>query len=283
MQFKNIAILRIIPIFALLFASLSVPAQSGNAGAVRGAVTDSTGAVIPGASVHMTNEVSGLDRTVITDANGQFSFSNVPFNGYRIRVSANGFSPLSQSAEIQLCGGHKFEIGPPGCRGLADRDSRVVRRSCRRRTQHSTPMWIAICSPRFRLRAQSSTLSSLVTRDHARRSGRFKRPVSRTGRPRLEFLLGGRPVDHRPAEQGFFQPASLELDSIDRGDLWRAAGRIWRQDQPGHCGHDAVRTGRDQADGRHQYARTVPSDRRRAASISPTAARTGATLLRPTA
>ncbi len=110
MQFKNIAILRIIPIFALLFASLSVPAQSGNAGAVRGAVTDSTGAVIPGASVHMTNDVSGLDRTVITDANGQFSFSNVPFNGYRIRVSANGFSPLSQSAEIQSVVGTSLKL-----------------------------------------------------------------------------------------------------------------------------------------------------------------------------
>ena len=110
MPFKNGAILRIIPIFALLFAALSVPAQSGNAGAVRGTVTDSTGAVIPGASVRMTNDVSGLDRTVITDANGQFSFSNVPFNGYRIRVSANGFSPLSQNVGIQSVVGASLKL-----------------------------------------------------------------------------------------------------------------------------------------------------------------------------
>ena len=110
MKFKSGAILRIIPVFALLFAALSVPAQSGNAGAVRGTVTDSTGAVIPGASVRMTNDVSGLDRTAITDANGQFSFSNVPFNGYRIRVSANGFSPLSQNVGIQSLVGASLKL-----------------------------------------------------------------------------------------------------------------------------------------------------------------------------
>ncbi|HUD54836.1 MAG TPA: carboxypeptidase regulatory-like domain-containing protein [Terracidiphilus sp.] len=87
-------------IFALLFATLVASAQSGNTGAVRGTVTDPSGAVIPGATVHMTNSVSGLDRTVTTDATGQFQLSNIPFNPYQISVSAAGFSPMSRKIEI---------------------------------------------------------------------------------------------------------------------------------------------------------------------------------------
>ncbi len=92
---------RILPILILIFASLHLCAESSEAGTVHGTVTDPSGAVIPGAKVHLINEVSGLDRTVATDATGQFIFANVPFNPYRITVSANGFAPLSQSLEIR--------------------------------------------------------------------------------------------------------------------------------------------------------------------------------------
>src|ERR1039458_7951489 len=101
MTFHHGATLRILPLIAFAFAALSSPAQSGNAGAVRGTVTDPSGAVIPNASVQLTNERSGLDRPATSDAAGQFSFSNVPFNPYRIDVTAKGFAHLSQSVEIR--------------------------------------------------------------------------------------------------------------------------------------------------------------------------------------
>ncbi|MGD0729645.1 MAG: carboxypeptidase regulatory-like domain-containing protein [Terracidiphilus sp.] len=94
-------IFRIFPILILLCASLLAPAQSGNAGAVRGTVADPSGAVIPGATVHLTNVSSGLDRTVQSDAQGQFIFSNVPFNPYQITASAKGFASFSQNIEIR--------------------------------------------------------------------------------------------------------------------------------------------------------------------------------------
>ena len=50
------AMLRILPLLTLVFAALSAPAQSGNAGTIRGTVTDPSGAVIPNATVHLTNE-----------------------------------------------------------------------------------------------------------------------------------------------------------------------------------------------------------------------------------
>jgi hypothetical protein len=95
------ALTRLLPLIALAFAALAVSAQSGSAGAVRGAVTDPSGAVIPNATVQLTNERSGLDRTATSDAAGQFSFPNVPFNSYRIDVTAKGFAHLSQSVDLR--------------------------------------------------------------------------------------------------------------------------------------------------------------------------------------
>jgi hypothetical protein len=86
---------------SVLHPALSASAQGGNAGVVHGTVTDPSGAVISNATVHITNTVSGFDRTASTDALGQFGFSNVPFNPYRIEVSANGFAPLNQKVEIR--------------------------------------------------------------------------------------------------------------------------------------------------------------------------------------
>lgn len=58
-------------------------------------------AVIPNATVHLANDVSQFERTTTTDATGQFNFSNVPFNPYRIDVAVKGFANLSQNVEIR--------------------------------------------------------------------------------------------------------------------------------------------------------------------------------------
>ncbi len=75
-------------------------AYQSNSGTVSGAVTDPTGAVVPGAKVEITNHVSGYTRTATSDASGQFRFYNVPFNPYRINVTAEGFGPASKSIDI---------------------------------------------------------------------------------------------------------------------------------------------------------------------------------------
>jgi len=98
-------------LFAVLFFSaLSAVAQSGNAGAVRGTVSDPTGAVVANVSVNLNNASSGLNRDVLTDANGQFEFSNVPFSSYRITIAAKGFSPLSQSVQIHSLVGVNLKL-----------------------------------------------------------------------------------------------------------------------------------------------------------------------------
>jgi hypothetical protein len=72
----------------------------GTAGTVGGTVVDTTGAVIPGATVTLSNPVSGYTRTVKTDASGQFKFYNVPFNPYSVAVNNVGFKIYRKNIEV---------------------------------------------------------------------------------------------------------------------------------------------------------------------------------------
>ena len=71
----------------------------GNSGSVEGTVQDSTGAVVAHATVEIRNPVSGYDHSTTTDAQGKFSFTNIPFNPYYLTVVANGFAPYVEDVE----------------------------------------------------------------------------------------------------------------------------------------------------------------------------------------
>ena len=110
MSLERGTISRIFSVLVMIFATLTASAQSGNAGTVRGTLTDPSGAVVPNVVVHLVNDVSGLDRAVTTDAQGQFVFSNVPFNPYRISAVVNGFAPLNQNVEIRSAVGTNVKL-----------------------------------------------------------------------------------------------------------------------------------------------------------------------------
>jgi len=162
MPFIRGYVFRSLPLFALLGATIVVSAQS-NAGAVRGTVTDPSGAVIPGATVHLTNQISHLDRTATTDATGQFVFDNVPFNPYQVNVSANGFSALKQNFEIRSVLGTNLKL----VLQIASADSTVtVEASTGDLVENDPTFHTDVDRDAFikvPLESQSSSLSALVT------------------------------------------------------------------------------------------------------------------------
>ena len=103
---KQIFLLR--SAIALLTLALGVAislAQTSDLAAIRGNVTDSNGAVVPGSSVKLVNESTGIVKETATDDEGRFSFSNLPLTGaYTISVSKTGFQ-LSSRTGIQLRAG----------------------------------------------------------------------------------------------------------------------------------------------------------------------------------
>jgi hypothetical protein len=85
----------------VLFAALLSSAQSGNSGSINGMVLDPSGAVVPNVTVQIGNPVSKYERDTKTDANGKFSFSNVPFNNYHLSVSVDGFAPYALDIDVR--------------------------------------------------------------------------------------------------------------------------------------------------------------------------------------
>jgi len=75
--------------------------QSIQSGTLTGAVTDPSGAVVPGVRVHLKSAVTGYAEATLTDATGAYRFNNVPRNQYVIEVAASGFTPLKQAVEVR--------------------------------------------------------------------------------------------------------------------------------------------------------------------------------------
>jgi hypothetical protein len=93
-------ILRRASFASLVAASLAialhvmVPSLSGQASSSSdavGRVTDSTGASVAGATVHLTNNGTGAERVAVTNENGDWSIPNLPPANYRVRIEKPGF------------------------------------------------------------------------------------------------------------------------------------------------------------------------------------------------
>ena len=66
-------------------------------GGLVGAVIDAQGAVVPGARVTIVNTETNLTREATTDAQGQYSFTNIQPGPYDVKVSLQGFKEAIQS------------------------------------------------------------------------------------------------------------------------------------------------------------------------------------------
>lgn len=74
---------------------------SGTAGTVQGTVLDPTSALVAGASVTLSNPVTGYQKEVTTGNDGDFRFVNVPPNHYHLQISAPGFSVFQQDLDVR--------------------------------------------------------------------------------------------------------------------------------------------------------------------------------------
>lgn len=83
----------------LLGLTLTARAQV-NSGMIRGIVRDSAGAVVPGATLRLTNEITGYVQQTQTEADGSYRLVDVPFNRYTLSVEANGFESSSREVTV---------------------------------------------------------------------------------------------------------------------------------------------------------------------------------------
>lgn len=83
-------------LFPLVFAVATLHAQITTATLV-GTVTDSTGAVVPGAQVTVTNVDTNASRTATSNEEGAYRIEFLPVGNYRLDVAAKGFKTYRRS------------------------------------------------------------------------------------------------------------------------------------------------------------------------------------------
>ncbi|MGA2458041.1 MAG: carboxypeptidase-like regulatory domain-containing protein, partial [Terriglobales bacterium] len=80
-------------VLCLVLASSVAYAQGvGASGDIRGTVTDQSGALLPKATITVADSQTGLQRTAVTDATGQFQVPNLAPATYDVSVQVPGFA-----------------------------------------------------------------------------------------------------------------------------------------------------------------------------------------------
>jgi hypothetical protein len=93
------------PICAALGLALAIGAFSSAvaqfSGSISGTVTDPAGAVIPGATVTLTNAGTGEGKTASTDSSGFYQFVSLAPGSYALKTAAKGFADTQQSFTLE--------------------------------------------------------------------------------------------------------------------------------------------------------------------------------------
>ncbi len=84
----------ILPLLLLVSGSGMCLAQNTNSGDLRGTTTDTTGAVIPGVTVTVTDVDRGVVRTYTTDGAGLYDTGAIPEGHYLVKFVKDGFETL---------------------------------------------------------------------------------------------------------------------------------------------------------------------------------------------
>ena len=78
---------RVVRIFFLILVGLhGAPALAQGTAELQGTVKDATGAVLPGATLTITNKASGQVRQLTSDARGNYVVTALPIGEYSIRA-----------------------------------------------------------------------------------------------------------------------------------------------------------------------------------------------------
>lgn len=103
--------MRLLSSAILVFAfAASLIAQSFRGG-VQGTVTDSSGAVVAGAEITVTNPATGFTRTARTDGTGNYFISELPIGNYDVNVKAKGFRPAAvKSVKVEVSASQQVNV-----------------------------------------------------------------------------------------------------------------------------------------------------------------------------
>lgn len=112
-------------ILALCMSSVVLNAQTYTEGALAGTVFDSTGAVLPGASISVVNNATNAATSLKSDGNGYFKVPQLPPGNYTVTVAAAGFETFKELNVIVVVN-EVTEVSPHMVTGAATTNVEVT-------------------------------------------------------------------------------------------------------------------------------------------------------------
>lgn len=97
-------------IATLGLATATLAFAQSTTGTITGVVRDQQGLVVPGASVELINEETGVNRSTVSLGNGAFTFAAVPQGRYTVRVTLSGFR-VTENTGLQLRSNETLSTG----------------------------------------------------------------------------------------------------------------------------------------------------------------------------
>ena len=79
----------------LVIAVLAAPHSYAQSSGLSGVVTDETGGVLPGAEITVLNEANGLQRTILSNDEGLYVFTQLPPGTYTLSATQPGFQSVT--------------------------------------------------------------------------------------------------------------------------------------------------------------------------------------------
>lgn len=64
-------------------------------------VKDQSGAVVPGANIHIHNPIAGHDRSTKTGSNGEYQIVGIPLNSYHVQIEKQGFETQEEDVIVR--------------------------------------------------------------------------------------------------------------------------------------------------------------------------------------
>ena len=102
---SNFRLLLTLLVLLTVFTSISLAQEA----TIVGAVTDSTGAAVPNASIVITNTDTGISRTITSADDGQYVAPDLHIGHYLIRAQASGFK-VAERKDLLLQVGDRTRV-----------------------------------------------------------------------------------------------------------------------------------------------------------------------------
>ena len=103
MYTRSVKLVLVVLLVVCVGGVLPVWSQSTSSGTVAGSVVDQSNAVVPGATVTMTDSSTNIARTATTNKEGRYIFVDVKPGLYDISVTKTGFSTTkAQNQEVKV-------------------------------------------------------------------------------------------------------------------------------------------------------------------------------------